>query len=269
VVVGLIPESGPHLVFVALFAQGAPPSRSRDVGARGRKSQTAPAERQRHLASLEPGEGGAAVRRSRRAYYDRFSRFYDRFVALHSRDSEGAARRFLAERLPVADGGRVLDLCTGTASVLPSLGERVGASGRVVGLDFSRGMLSVAAAKVRGAVNIRLVEADAAVLPFATESFDAVTCSHAFYELKGEAQEHALVEIRRVLRPCGAFLMMEHDVPGNVVIRMLFYLRLTAIGAGKALAFLRREQEILRSHFARVEKSAAPGGRSKLLVCWK
>ena len=29
------------------------------------------------------------MRRGRRAYYDTFSRFYDRFVALHSRDKTG------------------------------------------------------------------------------------------------------------------------------------------------------------------------------------
>ena len=32
------------------------------------------------------------MRRGRRAYYDNFSRFYDRFVALHSRDRRGAGQ---------------------------------------------------------------------------------------------------------------------------------------------------------------------------------
>ena len=44
-------------------------------------------------------------------------------------------------------------------------------------------------------------------------SFDAVTCSHAFYELKGETQERTLREILRILKPGKTFLMMEHDVP--------------------------------------------------------
>ncbi len=49
--------------------------------------------------------------------------------------------------------------------------------------------------------NISLEEADAVHLPFAGGSFDAVTCSHAFYELKGEVQKRALREIVRVLKP--------------------------------------------------------------------
>jgi demethylmenaquinone methyltransferase/2-methoxy-6-polyprenyl-1,4-benzoquinol methylase len=40
--------------------------------------------------------------------------------------------------------------------------------------------------------NVHLVEADAVQLPFRTEAFDAVTCSHAFYELKGETRDRAL-----------------------------------------------------------------------------
>ena len=207
--------------------------------------------------------------RLRRAYYDAFSRFYDRFVALHSRDTGGLARKFLADRLPVREGGSVLDLCTGTATVLPLLQEKVGRDGRVVGVDFSRGMLEAARAKVRGLPSIHLVEGDAANLPFAADAFDSVTCSHAFYELKGETQRGALREIRRVLKPGGVFLMMEHDVPANLVVRALFYLRLTVVGAGRAIAFLRREQQVLGEYFSRVEKVVSPAGRSKVMVCRK
>ena len=162
------------------------------------------------------------MRRGRRAYYDSFSRFYDRFVALHSRDRPGLARKFLVDRVPVPNGGSVLDLCTGTATLLTWLQAKVGADGRVVGVDFSHGMLKAAQEKTKSFANVYLVEADAGCLPFVTGAFDAVTCSHAFYELKGEAQDRALQEIVRVLRPQGTFLMMEHDVPVNPFVRALF-----------------------------------------------
>jgi len=45
--------------------------------------------------------------------------------------------------------------------------------------------------------------------------YDAVTCSHAFYEIKGGTRNWVLQETIRVLKPKGAFLMMEHDVPPN------------------------------------------------------
>ena len=211
----------------------------------------------------------APMRQVRRAYYDVFSRFYDRFVALHSRDSGDVARRFLAERLPVREGGSVLDICTGTATLLSYLLPRVGRDGHVVGVDFSMGMLGVARGKTTDLERVDLVEADAGSLPFAPATFDAVTCSHAFYELKGEGKEGALREVRRVLRSGGAFLMMEHDAPANPLVRALYYLRLTVVGAGKAIGCLRCEREILAAHFSAVEKVLAPGGRSKVMVCRK
>jgi ubiquinone/menaquinone biosynthesis C-methylase UbiE len=205
----------------------------------------------------------------RRAYYNKFSRFYDRFVALHSRDAQGLARNFLADQLPPAKGASVLDLCTGTATLLSYVQAKVGPDGQVIGVDFSHGMLKVAHEKTRRLPNIGLVEADAGYLPFAAGTFDAITCSHAFYELKGDTQDRALREIVSALKPKGTFLMMEHDVPRNAIVRALFYLRLTFIGAGRAITFLRHEQEVLKRHFGSVEKVVPPGGRSKVMVCRK
>ena len=209
------------------------------------------------------------MRRVRQAYYDIFSRVYDRFVALHSRDSQGLARKFLVHQAPIEDGDTVLDLCTGTGTLLIHLQEKVGASGYVVGVDFSGGMLEKARQKTKDISHIILVQADASALPFRNNTFDVVTCSHAFYELKGEVQDRALQEIVRVLRPGGAFLMMEHDVPAKRLVRVLFYLRMISMGSGRAITFLRHEQELLERYFHNVTKVLAPAGRSKVLICRK
>jgi demethylmenaquinone methyltransferase/2-methoxy-6-polyprenyl-1,4-benzoquinol methylase len=209
------------------------------------------------------------MRRLRRAYYDKFSRFYDRFVALHSCDPQGQARNFLAEQAAVPKGGAVLDVCTGTGTLLSHLREKVGREGLVIGLDFSRGMLTAGHGKTYRFSNIHLVEADAGSLPFRGGAFDAVTCSHAFYELKGETRDRTLQEVLRVLKPKGTFLMMEHDVPHNLIVRALFYLRLTVVGAGRTLTFLRHERELLERYFRHVDKIVPPAGKSRILVCCK
>jgi demethylmenaquinone methyltransferase/2-methoxy-6-polyprenyl-1,4-benzoquinol methylase len=209
------------------------------------------------------------MRRTRQAYYNGFSRFYDRFVGLHSRDKQGLARKFLVNLVSIEHGGSVLDLCTGTGSLLTHLQSKVGPCGQVFGVDFSSGMLRIAREKSKNFSNVHLVEADAGSLPFEANSFDAVTCSHAFYELKGETQDRALHEIVRVLKPRGTFLMMEHDVPANLFVRFLFYFRLTFIGAVRAITFLRHEQDVLKRYFDSVEKIVAPAGRSKVMICRK
>lgn len=162
------------------------------------------------------------MRRFRQTYYDYFSLVYDRFVALYSSDKQGILRSYLACKLQIARGGKILDLCTGTASLLPHLKNSTGNEGVVIGLDFFRGMLGVAKEKTASLKNVFLVQADAAQLPFKTAVFDGVTCSHAFYELKGGSQDMCLREIRRVLKQGRPFLMMEHDIPKNPLVRILF-----------------------------------------------
>ncbi len=207
------------------------------------------------------------MRKFRQKYYDWFSTVYDRFVAMHSADQQGMLKQYLAEQTGAGQGSRLLDICCGTGSLLEHLAKKTGDSGLVVGVDFSFGMLTVAGDKTRGSRRVFLVQADAGRLPFKTQIFDALTCAHAFYELKGDSQERALGEIARTLKPGKPFLMMEHDIPQKRFIRMLFYLRLLSMGARRALQILKYEQQVLADHFDAVEKILTPTGRSKIYVC--
>jgi ubiquinone/menaquinone biosynthesis C-methylase UbiE len=209
------------------------------------------------------------MRKWRRKYYDLFSTIYDRFVALHSSDKQGKLRSYLAEKTNATQGDRVLDICTGTGSVLRCLAPRVKERGMVIGLDFSIGMLEVAKRKSSDLINVYLIQAEASALPFKESVFHAVTCSHAFYELKGETQDHCMEEVGRVLTPAGSFLLMEHDIPKNPVIRMLYYVRLMSMGTSKAIEILRHEKAYLRGYFENVTSVKLPGGFSKIMVCRK
>jgi ubiquinone/menaquinone biosynthesis C-methylase UbiE len=207
------------------------------------------------------------MRKGRQRYYDRFASFYDRFVATHASDQQQIARCFLAEKTETNQGDSVLDICTGTGSVLLHHQDRVGKNGVVLGIDFSMGMLRVAKEKVTDHSKLLLIQADVAFLPLKEGRFHAVTCSHAFYELKAETQDRCLREVARVLKKGKPFLVMEHDVPKNVLIRMLFYLRLLSMGKKKAIEILKHEKEMLGQYFSRVEKVLAPSGRSKVMIC--
>lgn len=204
--------------------------------------------------------------RFRIRYYDAFSRVYDRFVAAHSSDREGRLREVLADRAALGSEARALDICTGTGAMLPVLARRVGPKGVVVGLDFSGGMLAEARKKTGSMPGVFLVRGDAERLPFRDGSFDAVTCSHAFYELKGEGATRALEETARSLRPSGRFLMMEHDVPDRLLIRLLFYIRLFSMGLRKAFEVLGHEEALFRRYYPVVETFDPGTGRSKIIV---
>lgn len=89
-------------------------------------------------------------------WYDVFSSFYDGSLEQLYRPFREAA----ASRLALAPGQYVLDAGCGTGQSLDVLSPAVGASGRVVGVDLSRGMLDRAAKRVadRGFTNVSLVE---------------------------------------------------------------------------------------------------------------
>jgi demethylmenaquinone methyltransferase/2-methoxy-6-polyprenyl-1,4-benzoquinol methylase len=162
---------------------------------------------------------------------------------------------------------RALDLCAGTGSVAVELAKRVGENGLAVGLDFSRGMLEKAKKKaLRLHLNhLHLVQANASQLPFKKSSFHGVTCSHAFYELKGEERARAINEVTRILIEGGRFCLMEHARPKRPFPRLLFYVRILFLGAKDARKFLREEDSIFGREFKNITKVMSPTGQSKLI----
>ena len=104
-----------------------------------------------------------------------------------ARDYESAARDFwqyisirTVELLDLKPGDRVLDVPCGSGASLVAAAQRVGPSGRVVGVDYAEQMVAVAGEKARsgGLVNVELSVADMTCLDErGLEPFDAVVCS--------------------------------------------------------------------------------------------
>ena len=207
------------------------------------------------------------IRTHRRTYYNLFSHLYDAFINLHARRDAGDTRNFLVKmaRLQEKTDPYILDICCGTGAVITAFAARYTES-LTVGYDFSRGMLL----KVRekpGARKIILIEGDAATLPFVDESFDVITCSHALYELKAEARQTALKEMKRVIRQSGVILIMEHEVPHHPLVKILFNLRMLTMGSADAGEFVKGGLEPFQRIFSDVSLSHSPSGKSKLIVC--
>ena len=127
---------------------------------------------------------------------------YDRLMAPLERRVFGEARR----RLVGAAAGRVLDVGAGTGA---NFSLFAAGDARVVALDPEPGMLERAGRKASGAaVDVALVRATAEALPFPDGCFDTVVATLVFCTIRRPAV--ALAEVRRVLRPGGRLLMLEH-----------------------------------------------------------
>jgi ubiquinone/menaquinone biosynthesis C-methylase UbiE len=101
----------------------------------------------------------------------------------------------LLDELKPAAGERVLDVACGTGIVARLARERVGGTGRVVGVDVSPAMLGVAR---RVAPDVEWREGDAGLLPLqAGERFDLVLCHQGLQFFSDRAA--AAREMRRAL----------------------------------------------------------------------
>ena len=116
----------------------------------------------------------------------------------------------------------VLDIATGTGDLALEL-ERAGFAS-VVGLDFSAPMLQEAERKAQaqpgGASLVSWVQGDAMALPFAANTFDAVTVGFGLRNMPDYLG--ALREVVRVLKPGGTFVCLETSPPPSPVLRSVF-----------------------------------------------
>jgi demethylmenaquinone methyltransferase/2-methoxy-6-polyprenyl-1,4-benzoquinol methylase len=152
--------------------------------------------------------------------FDQIAPRYDTANSLFSLDRDRAWRRRAATLTRLKPGQTVLDLCTGTGKLAHELVPLVRPGGRVIGMDFSPGMLELARAREpdvefrQGDVS-RLMEADASV--------DAVTIGFGLRNLVN--RDAALREMRRVLRPGGRLVVLEFAPPtGPLMAAYRFYL---------------------------------------------
>ena len=106
----------------------------------------------------------------------------------------------------------VLDIATGTGDL--AILMTATSAERIVGLDISAGMLDVGRKKIEAkklSDKIEMILADSENMPFENDTFDAITV--AFGVRNFETLDKGLVEILRVLKPNGIFVILETSVP--------------------------------------------------------
>ncbi len=136
-----------------------------------------------------------------RRLYDKEASKYDKFIGFSEKLLFGDGRSWVCSRAR----GEVLEIAIGTGRNLPYYPEDV----RLTGIELSPAMLEIARRRAQELDrDVDLHVGDAQALDFPDGCFDAVVCTLSLCTIPDDRK--AVAEAKRVLRPGGWLLLLEH-----------------------------------------------------------
>jgi len=187
------------------------------------EAASAPGAAVAHGASLQPAAGDDGFSQTApsndaerlRRYWDQHARSYDREMAFLERVLFGDGRAWVCSQA----AGDVLEVAIGTGRNLPFYPQDV----RLTGVDFSPTMLALARRRAEQlGRKVELQQGDAQALRFPDAAFDTVVCTLSLCGIPDDRR--AIAEMRRVLRPGGRLLLLDHVAGRPAWVRVLQWL---------------------------------------------
>jgi ubiquinone/menaquinone biosynthesis C-methylase UbiE len=133
--------------------------------------------------------------------YEKMAPRYDQGIRFWERVQFAGGREWVTSRAK----GQVLEVAVGTGRNLPLYPPGV----TITGVELSPAMLALARQRANDhGVAADLRQADAQALPFDDAAFDTAVCTLSLCTIPDPAA--TIVEMRRVLRPGGLLLLLDH-----------------------------------------------------------
>jgi demethylmenaquinone methyltransferase/2-methoxy-6-polyprenyl-1,4-benzoquinol methylase len=212
--------------------------------------------------------------------FGRIAQRYDTANRILSAGFDLGWRRRLVKRAVAYQPRRVLDLATGSGDVALALARSLPDAAWIVGMDFCEPMLAEARRKAAANPRYAAVEfkqGDGLALPLTSGRCDLVTIAFGLRNMADRPK--ALAEMRRVLRPGGALLVLEFSQPAAwarpayflYLKRLLPHIGGWVTGDGDAYRYLNEsieafpgrealEQELREAGFTNVSSEPLTGG---------
>lgn len=159
-----------------------------------------------------------------RDMFDKIAPRYDLLNRLLSLGIDQRWRRFAVGQLNIPKQGKVLDIATGTGDVALEVGRQTDDSVRIVGSDFTQGMLVLGKEKISESPyrdRIVLVNAPCEEMPHPGGIFDGITIAFGIRNVVD--RQKGLCEMSRVLKPGGRAVILEFATPRNRLFRAIYF----------------------------------------------
>lgn len=155
--------------------------------------------------------------------FEKIYKNYDSMNSIISFKRHKAWRKDVMKRMKVKKGSVALDLCCGTGDWSIALARAVKKKGKVIGLDFSKNMLSIAEKKKEELKidQLELIHGNAMDLPFEDNTFDYVTIGFGLRNVPDYLT--VLKEMHRVVKPGGKVVCLETSQPTVIGFKQLYF----------------------------------------------
>jgi ubiquinone/menaquinone biosynthesis C-methylase UbiE len=147
----------------------------------------------------------ASLKHQAREEFSSWSKSYDKSI-LQWLLFDPSHKRILGELGEAPRDAHILDIGCGTGKLAHRLITHH-RDARVFGIDLSESMIRASQHHIANEARIHLSVADSEHLPFASDTFDYVTCSNSFHHYPD--QTASLREMHRVLKPGGRLFLTD------------------------------------------------------------
>ncbi len=173
--------------------------------------------------------------------YDKLAKSYDKAFAPFEKRFLSKWRQETLSFLP--ENAKILEIGAGTGAnfkFYPTCKHAVASEISLKMLDFAR----------RKTNSIELIQATAETLPFAESSFDAAFATLVFCSIP--KPENAFAELKRIIKPNGKIILLEHVRPNGLLGFMFDFLNIFTVA-------------IIEDHFNRQTAKLAEDAGLKIL----
>ncbi|QOX80037.1 bifunctional demethylmenaquinone methyltransferase/2-methoxy-6-polyprenyl-1,4-benzoquinol methylase UbiE [Trichlorobacter lovleyi] len=156
--------------------------------------------------------------------FDTIAPRYDFLNHLLSFGIDKRWRRTAVRLIKAPEGGRVLDVATGTGDVALEIARVTPASLKITGADFSPEMVALGQAKIAASAYADRIDFKVAPcedLPFGADTFDSVTIAFGIRNVVD--RRLGLAELWRVIKPGGRLVILEFSTPRSALFRWLYH----------------------------------------------